>query len=77
MSYTTEIIEGKEVKIFWELSGDVLSTNGYCRSELINGIDDDKNEYEAIGTIDCGEIVEVYDLEKVILTTISEYEKNR
>ena len=66
MDITTEYLNGQQVKIYWDRTGDVLSRNGYEYTERLEGVDDDLNNYEACGIICCDEIQRVEDLEEII-----------
>lgn len=61
---TSEIVNGEAVVIEWE-KGELSEMVGYAGDYFLDGIDEDGNEYEAIGVSypDDNEIYEICDIE--------------
>ncbi|UZJ39985.1 hypothetical protein OO185_02470 [Prosthecochloris sp. SCSIO W1102] len=63
---TTETINGSQVRISWERTGEVLDRESdYEHTEILEGLGDDDKEYEATGLITYGiGLSEVRDIEE-------------
>lgn len=59
----TKIINKKE-KVFWDRTGEVVDRFGaYDHEEVVEGMDEEGNEYIGTAMISVGEIVDINDVE--------------